>query len=379
MDIIRIFLVDDHQVVREGLRRMLEAEAGIKVVGEAADAQETLSQVELLSPEIVLMDINIPKMDGVELTRQLKERHPSCSVIMLTFYDEYLPQAIDAGASGYLLKDIGRKELIRAIRAVHEGRSPLNLSLSQDRLSQLGTSLNSRREAYLLEHESSMALRSAQSKLPNIGEGWFFRDRGDNHMELKELTDGIIHAMSLAIEARDPYTAGHQRQVAELACDIAREMNLSEWDIEGIRIMGLLHDVGKIAVPTEILCKPGKLSRNEFNIIRTHPQVGYEILGRIEFPWPITLGILQHHERLDRSGYPEGLSTKDIIIEARILAVADVVEAMSSHRPYRPALGLDCALEQISEKSGILYDTEVVNAGIRLFQKNRMEKVLTKD
>ena len=153
MDPIRILLVDDHQVVREGLRRMLELEADLKVVGEAADAKEALTQVELLSPEVILMDIKMPGVDGIELTRQLKQKHPSCNIIMLTLYDEYLPQAIAVGATGYLLKDIKREELVRAIRAVQQGRSPLNLSLSQDRLAELATPAVSQQQAYLSERE----------------------------------------------------------------------------------------------------------------------------------------------------------------------------------------------------------------------------------
>jgi putative nucleotidyltransferase with HDIG domain len=398
MDTIRVFLVDDHQVVREGLQRMLEIEADIKVVGEAADAQEALRQVELLSPEIVLMDINMPKMNGVELARQLKERHKSCSVIMLTFYDEYLPQAMDAGASGYLQKDIGREGLIRAIRAVHEGRSPFNLAVSQDQLPQLTASVSDGRHSCHLKDVPAKIAPPLQSKLPNMIENKLLPDSTEErrllqelshkvladinptgpyeriperYMEVRRGTDGIINAMSLVIEARDPYTASHQQRVADLSYKIAREMNLPEWDREGIRILGRLHDIGKTAVPAEILCKPGEVSRPELNIIKTHPQVGYDILKGIEFPWPIAQGILQHHERLDGSGYPEGLSAKDIIMEAKILAVADVVEAMSSHRPYRPALGLNQALEEISRKRGLLYDAEVVDACIRLFQKSQ--------
>jgi len=153
MDNIRILLVDDHQVVREGLRRMLELEADLKVVGEAADAKEVLTQVELLSPEVVLMDIKMDGTDGIELTRQIKEKHSSCNVIMLTLYDEFLTQAIEAGAAGYLLKDIKREELIRAIRTVHQGRSPLNLSLSQDQLVELVTPAESQQRAYLSQRE----------------------------------------------------------------------------------------------------------------------------------------------------------------------------------------------------------------------------------
>ena len=153
MDIIRILLVDDHQVVREGLRHMLELEADMEVVGEAADAKEALTQVELLSPEVILMDIKMPGMDGIELTRQLKQKQPACNVIMLTLYDEYLAQAIEAGAVGYLLKDIKREELIRAIRAVHQGRSPLDLSLSRDQLAELAAPTESRQRLYLSERE----------------------------------------------------------------------------------------------------------------------------------------------------------------------------------------------------------------------------------
>ena len=156
MDTIRIFLVDDHQVVREGLRRMLELEPDLRVVGEAGDTKEVLTQVESLSPEVILMDIKMPGVDGIELTRQLKEKYPSCNVIMLTLYDEYLTQAIEAGAVGYLLKDIQREELIRAIRAVHEGRSPLNLSLSQEQLAELAAPTESKQQVDLSERELSV-------------------------------------------------------------------------------------------------------------------------------------------------------------------------------------------------------------------------------
>jgi DNA-binding NarL/FixJ family response regulator len=153
MDTIRILLVDDHQVVREGLRRMLELEADMEVVGEANDAKEALTKVESLSPEVILMDIKMPGVGGIELTRQLKEKQPSCNIIMLTLYDEYLTEAIEAGAVGYLLKDVKREELVRAIRAVHQGRSPLNLSLSRDQLAELATPVESRQQAYLSERE----------------------------------------------------------------------------------------------------------------------------------------------------------------------------------------------------------------------------------
>lgn len=187
---------------------------------------------------------------------------------------------------------------------------------------------------------------------------------------LKEM-DGVIYAVSQVVETRDPYTAGHQRRVAELARAIAAEMGLSEWQTMGIYVAGLLHDVGKVAVPSEILSKPGKINQYEFGIIKNHSRIGCEILRKIDFPWPITKAIIQHHERLDGSGYPDGLVGDEIILEARILGVADVVEAMSSHRPYRPALGLNTALEEVSVSSGIRYDITVVDACLHLLQNNQ--------
>lgn len=176
-----------------------------------------------------------------------------------------------------------------------------------------------------------------------------------------------VEAIGSALEKRDPYTAGHQRQVAKLAHAIAQEMHLPQEAVEGIYMGSLIHDVGKIYVPAEILSRPGKLSEAEFNLIKVHPQVGYDIIKGIEFPWPVAKMILQHHERLNGSGYPQGLKGDEISQEARILAVADVVEAMASHRPYRPGLGLDKALEEISQNRGVLYDPQAVEICLRLF------------
>ncbi len=202
------------------------------------------------------------------------------------------------------------------------------------------------------------------------------RKRAEKELEeslkkLRSVLEGTIQAIAGIVETRDPYTAGHQRRVADLACAIAREMNLSEDRIEGIRMAATIHDIGKIAVPAEILSKPGELSDVEMSIIKTHSQVGYEILKGIDFPWPIAEIVYQHHERLDGSGYPRGLKGDEILLEARILAVADVVEAMISHRPYRPALTLDVALKEITENSGTLYDPEVVKACRELFLKKK--------
>jgi len=177
-----------------------------------------------------------------------------------------------------------------------------------------------------------------------------------------------IRAIALTIEKRDPYTAGHQERVAELAVQIGRRMGLDEQRLEGVQLGAMIHDIGKISVPSEILNRPGKLESALFNIIKTHPQIGYDIISGIEFPWPLAEMVVQHHERLDGSGYPNGLKGEALLLESRILAVADVVEAMASHRPYRPALGPEAALAEIVQGKGTLYDPEVVEHCLAIFR-----------
>lgn len=189
--------------------------------------------------------------------------------------------------------------------------------------------------------------------------------------KLRMATAGIIRAIDLIVETRDPYTAGHQHQVARLAEAIAREMGLPAETVEAIYVAASIHDLGKISVPAEILSKPGNISEIERGIIRTHPQVGYDILKTIDFPWPIAEIVLQHHERLDGSGYPRGLRDGEIRVEARIIGLADVVESMGSHRPYRPTLGMGRALAEIRKNRGTLYDPAVVDICIALFENNR--------
>ena len=190
-----------------------------------------------------------------------------------------------------------------------------------------------------------------------------------SYLQLQQSFDKIVNAMSLTLEERDPYTAGHQKRTTDLALAIAREMGLPEQDIKDLQLAGLIHDMGKISVPGEILSKPGRLNNAELQLIRRHPQVAYDILNKIDLPWSVDQIVLQHHERLDGSGYPQGLSGTEILLASRILGVADVVETMETHRPYRPSLGRAAALEEISKNRGILYDPEVVDACLRLFQK----------
>jgi len=187
--------------------------------------------------------------------------------------------------------------------------------------------------------------------------------------KLQRTMEATIYTISKIIETRDPYTAGHQDTVSQLAVAIAQEMKLPEDKIEGIRIAALVHDIGKINIPAEILSKPSKLNEMEFSLIKNHPKVGYDILRKIDFSWPVAKIVLQHHEKIDGSGYPQGLKDEKILLEAKIIGVADVVEAMSSHRPYRPSLGIDKALEEIFQNKGILYDPEVVDVCLKLFKE----------
>jgi PAS domain S-box-containing protein/putative nucleotidyltransferase with HDIG domain len=203
-------------------------------------------------------------------------------------------------------------------------------------------------------------------------------ERKNSFERLRRALEETVNALSSAVEMRDPYTAGHQRRVTNLACTIAREMGLPNEQIEGIRMAGIIHDVGKIRVPAEILSWPGRLNEIDFNLIKTHPQVGYDIIKKIELPHSVAQIMLQHHERLDGSGYPAGLKANEILLEAKILAVADVVEAMASHRPYRAALGIDKALEEISKNKGILYDPDVVEACCRTLSKKKFRRNISK-
>ena len=188
--------------------------------------------------------------------------------------------------------------------------------------------------------------------------------------QLQTVTEEVIETIVGIVEARDPYTAGHECRVAELAEAIAVRLGLGAEQVTGVRVAALLHDVGKIVVPSEILAKPGRLTEIEFELIKTHPRAGNEMLAGIEFPWPVAEVALQHHERLDGSGYPQGLRGEAIMLEARILAVADVVEAMASHRPYRPSLGGAAALEEIEQGRGSLYDAAVAAACLALFRRD---------
>lgn len=206
--------------------------------------------------------------------------------------------------------------------------------------------------------EVELALKSHRDSLETI-----VRQRTK---KLSENIEGTIKTIAHIVDLRDPYTYGHQKRVADISVAIAKQMGLSENTIEGIYFAALIHDVGKIQVPAELLSKPSKLTKAEFNLIKTHPRVGYQLMKEVDFPWPIAELIYQHHEKMNGTGYPRKLSGDRILLGARIIGVADVLEAMSSHRPYRPALGLEKALEEINKNKGILFDTDVVDACMKV-------------
>jgi HD-GYP domain-containing protein (c-di-GMP phosphodiesterase class II) len=226
--------------------------------------------------------------------------------------------------------------------------------------------------------ELEYRVREATLELSRVNEGLrkeiAYRRRAQQELKeslvkFKKTLDGTITALASLAEKRDPYTAGHQLRVARLACAIAKRMGLAADRVKGIGIAASMHDIGKICVPAELLSKPGRISEHEYGIIKAHPEVGYDILKVIDFPWPLAEIALQHHERIDGTGYPRGLEGREMLLESRIIAVADVVEAISSHRPYRPSLGLKHAVREIVDNRGILYDTDVVNSCLAIFQR----------
>lgn len=338
----RILIVDDEAAVRRLLARLLEGQ-GYKCV-LAAGAEEARAKLSRESFHLLLCDMRMPGESGLELVREVTPRYPEMAVVFVSGLDdpEVAQMALKQGAYGYILKPFRTNELLIQVANALRRRE-----------------LEIARRSHVRELERKVDERTQELQ----------RTLSD----LRQSMEGIVRAISLTVESRDPYTAGHQRRVAELSRAIARELAMVPARIEGLYMAGLIHDLGKIAVPAEILSKPAKLSSVEFDLIKCHPQVGYEILRPIQFPWPVADMVRQHHEKMDGSGYPLGLKGEEILLEARILVVADVVEAIASHRPYRPALGTERALEEIEQNRGILYDAQVVDACLRLFREKGLD------
>ncbi|MBI4618662.1 MAG: response regulator [Desulfobacterales bacterium] len=337
-----ILVVDDEGSIRRLLGETLDM-SGHKCA-LAADAAEARTFIRDQDFDLILCDVKMPGESGLDLIRYVLAEHQETAVIIVSAVDdtEIAETALEIGAFGYIIKPFRHNELMISIaNALRRRELEIKNRIQREDLEQA-----------VLERTGE--LQTTLNKL-------------------KIATEGIIQAMVMTIEIRDPYTAGHQRRVRDLSCAIAEDMGLSKESIDTIRMSSMIHDLGKIALPSEILSKPGRLTTSEFELIKTHSQIGYNILKDIEFPWPLAEIVLQHHERMDGSGYPQGISGEGILYEARIVAVADVVEAMSSHRPYRPALGVDKALEEISMNKNVLYDRTVVEACVKLFSDGRFE------
>lgn len=317
----KVLIVDDDQSLREALARRLRDKFQILL---AESGEEGLRTIDRQGPvAVVVSDLKMPGMDGVAFLDRVGRISPDTVRMILT----------------------GNADLEAAIRAVNEGHvfrfitkpsSPEDLERAlRDGIKQYQF-IQTEREYYFLK-------------------------------KTQESMTGLVSALVRLVDIRDPYTAGHQIRVAQLAATLARELGLAETKVEEIRLAAMIHDIGKIYVPAEFLAKPGKLNSLELDIVKLHAQIGHDILEPISFPFPLPKIVRQHHERLDGSGYPQGLASAEIMPEAKIIAVADVVEAMSSHRPYRPSLGLQGALDEIRQGQGRLYQPEVVEACLDLF------------
>ena len=247
------------------------------------------------------------------------------------------------------------------LRSVRLGRERSLLVLVEDlTLERKQLILTQKHRKELLDTNEKLRREIAQRKLAEENLRYSFE-------RLETVLEQTAIALASAVEKRDPYTAGHQKRVAQLACAIAREMGFTEEEIRGVNVAAILHDIGKICVPAEILSKPAPLNDLEYAMIKSHCQAGYDILQGIHFSWPVAEIVMQHHERIDGSGYPNGLGGEEILLESKILGVADVVESVASHRPYRPSLGSDKAIEEIEQNRGVLYDQEVVSACVEVY------------
>jgi len=370
---MKVLIVDDNKDNLYLLEIILKG-SGYEVVS-ASNGAEALEKLRAKGFGMIISDILMPVMDGFLLCRECKEDE-ELKNIPFVFYtatytsDEDEKFALSLGANAFICKPIEPDAFVQIIEGVFKKAKSGLLrppEVAPPELSLYLTEYNKRIVAKLEDKVAQLEIEIAKRTQVEA-------ELQQSFEMLRRAMEETIQAMVLIVEMKDPYTASHQREVTQLACAIAKEMRLSEEKIDRIHMAGLIHDIGKISIPTEILTKPSrKLTEKEISMIRTHPKVGYDILKTIEFPWPIAKIVLQHHERMNGSGYPSGLSGEDILLEARILGLADAVESMALHRPYRPALGIDRALEEVSQNRGVLYDPEVVDACLKLFTEKRFQ------
>jgi len=334
---IKILVVDDEDSIRLTLSEFLKREG--YDVKQAEDAIQALEIIKLYDFDCIITDIIMPRMTGIDLLKSIRETDQNCRIIIMTGEPtvDTAIQAVQMGANDYLSKPIRKDELLLVVKK--------NCEIKK---------LVDERNDLLVKNQAY------QSNLEVLIE--------QRTRELNKAMQSIVSLLSHVVEFRDPYTAGHQVRVGNLASEIAKKLGFDNEFVESLRVIGYIHDIGKIVIPTEILSKPGKLSEIEYMLLRTHSASGFDMLVNEQLPKNVSEAVNQHHERLDGSGYPKGLKGDEILIEAQILMVADVVEAMSSHRPYRPALGLEFAINEIENNSGILYNKDIVNACISLFE-----------
>jgi len=320
-----ILIVDDNATNIDLLRDILSHGYHL---GVAKNGARALEYVKKQKPDLILLDVMMPEVDGFEVCRKLKNdlQFEDIAVIFITALSDakYIAEGFEVGAVDYITKPFMAAEVVARVQ------THLSLKRMKEALSQQNVLLEEKVQAQTVQ--------------------------------IQDMFNAAIDSMARMAESRDPYTAGHQHRVALFACAIARQMGLSEDRVEALRIAGLVHDIGKIRIPVSILNRPGDLMAAEWSLIKTHSYVGYTILKDIPNPQPIAEIVYQHHERANGSGYPRGLIGADILMEAKILAVADVAEAISSHRPYRPARPAETAIEEINQQQGILFDPAVVKA-----------------
>lgn len=348
-----ILIVDDNSTWREVLAAYL-AGKGFSIQ-EAANGEEAIQSVNESRPDLIISDLLMPGIDGFELCRHVRDSE-SLADIPFIFCSGFFPENEQKQLSELLSvndffdKPVDFEVLVDAVNRNLKATSEIDSSAVKEE----GFS-DAHKDLIQSNLWSAVSREREQRK---VAEGLAHR------LELN--LEGFISSVSKAISARDPYTSGHQKRVAMLSVAIGEVLELDESRLIGLKFGALIHDIGKIHIPAEILSKPTALSEIEYEMVKSHTSVGYEILKDIDFPWPIAKMAFQHHERFDGSGYPSGLRGDEACLEARIIALADVVEAISSHRPYRAALGHDKAVKELKANRGKLYDPEVVDAYMQI-------------
>ncbi len=382
-DPLDILIVEDSPTQAAQFKYILDEQGYATMV--AVNGIEGLAAVHEHQPALIISDIVMPEMDGCEMTHAINEEPLLAKIpIMLVSSlsnPEDVVRAINAGAAYYMIKPYDEAFFLSSVKAILDAppgekvsETPKEFDLLIDGKIHRVTSRHEQIltlffSIYQNALEQNRQLRNTQAELQGLN------DRLESLVREKteELTSSFVgstQAISELLESRDPYTAGHARGVTELAVRIAKRMGMPSEDIEGLKVCGILHDLGKVVISSGILSKPGKLSDNEFGIIRQHPETAFQALHRIPFPWPVAEVVSQHHERLDGRGYPRGLKEAEIHPWARILAVADVVDAMITHRPYRPALPKRIVIEELNRGRGSSYDARVVDECLAVMRKD---------